>query len=243
MTTSKPSNTFLTKIFKSSGMALFTVFIWELVEEGLENLIAFFLTSACAIFLAKVLSTIAIVISTQGIKTLIKSCLFPFFKKIIYKEGNDKLEKFKKFLGVIGKGFKWIFTNKKSLTGVMGIVVASLSGTGIIDVSTLPVISIKGINFTPFIYYGVLAVATLIGVTGKGFEDPKTYDARKETEKAEKEAKKLVKEAQKQIDTEQKVAKQNEAKEQAKKAKEQAVAEHNKKVEEVKAKLIADAKK
>lgn len=235
MTTSKPFKTFLSKLYKSSGWALFTMFIWELVEEGLENLIALMITSAFAIFIAKVLSTLAIVISTQGIKTLIKSCLFPSIRKIIHKEGNDKLNKVVNF-------FKWIFANKKTLTGIASTAVFTLSGTGVIDVAALPALIIDGFNLTPILYYGALLILSIIGVTGKGFETIKAFFARKQTETAEKEAQKLVKEAQKQITTEQKAAKQAEAKTQAEQAKKAAIDEHNKKVEEVKAKLIAESK-
>lgn len=234
MSTSKPFQTFLSKLYKSSGWALFTVFTWELVEEGLESLIAFVLTNTLALFIAKVLSTVAIVVSTQAIKTGMKKFMFPFIKNLIYKEGNDKLEKVKNF-------FKLVFANKGTIAGVGIAVISVLQGTGTVDPTTFPAITIKGFNITPLLYYVFMGICIILATWFP--ETWEKFTARIETAKAEKEAQKLVKEAQKQITTEQKVAKQNEAKEQAKKAKEQAVAEHNKKVEEVKAKLIADAQK
>ena len=89
--------TLFKKLFKGSGWALFTMFVWELLEEALENLIAYALSSAVAIFVTKALSTLAIITATQGIKVYIKRFLFPFFKRITYKEGNDKMKFIKNY--------------------------------------------------------------------------------------------------------------------------------------------------
>lgn len=86
------------EFFKNSGWALFTsLFIWELFEEGLENLLAFAISSACAFFIFKAISTLGIVLTTQGIKVLIKSFLFPYIKRLTYKEGNDKMKALKNY--------------------------------------------------------------------------------------------------------------------------------------------------
>lgn len=87
----------LKSFFKGSGWALFTMFIWELVEEGLENLIALAISSACAFFILKAISTLGIVLTTQGIKVLIKSCLVPYIKTLTYKEGDDKVKALKNY--------------------------------------------------------------------------------------------------------------------------------------------------
>lgn len=87
----------LKSAFKGSGWALFTMFVWELVEEGLENLIALAISSACAFFILKAISTLGIVLTTQGIKVLIKSCLFPYIRTLTYKEGNDKVKALKNY--------------------------------------------------------------------------------------------------------------------------------------------------
>ena len=150
-------------MFNGSGWALFTLFVWELIEEGLESLIAYTISSVIAMFVVKALSTLAIITATQSIKVLVKNILYPYVKKLIYRKGGDKLEKLKQFIS-------WIFANKKSLIGIVSGATATLSGTGVIDISTFPVLMVGGIDITPFIYYAILLVLTLIGVSGKGFE-------------------------------------------------------------------------
>lgn len=226
----------LKKLFSGSGWALFSVFIWELLEEGLEELIAYTITSTVAIFITKALSTLAVITATQGIKLLLKRTLKPIVKTFTYKEGTDKMTKFKKFLAKIKEGFTWIFSNKKTLSGIASGIALTLTGTGVIDVSSLPEIAIKGFNITPILYYGVLLIVTLIGISGKGFETIKQFAERIAKQKEEKENNKLVKEAKAELKAEQKLANQT----QAQKEKEDA-----KKIAEAKAKqekAIADAK-
>lgn len=88
------------KLFSGSGWSLFTLFVWELIEEGLENLIALAISSVFALFLVKALSTLAIVSATQGTKLLIKKLvllLVPIVKKFTYKEGKDKVKALKNY--------------------------------------------------------------------------------------------------------------------------------------------------
>lgn len=242
----KPKRTLSQRLFSGSGWALFTMFVWELVEEALENLIAYALSSAVALFITKALSTLAIITATQGIKVSLKRFLLPFFREITYKEGKDKMSKVKTF-------FTWIWCNKKTLVGTASMAVMTLSGTQVIDVNGLPALVVGGLNITPVIYYACLAVLALIGVFGKGFESIKAFFERVGLIKAQKAEKAILKEAQKEIDAETKKANQTQAeqdKEQAKKdkkeaeklAKEKADAEHRAKVEEAKAKLIAQSK-
>ena len=150
----------------------------------------------------------------------------------------------------IKKFFTWIFANKKTLIGTLSASVMTLSGTGVIDVSALPDLTIKGFNFTPVIYYGVLVVLALFGVFGKGLEKIEDFFARIKGVKAEKEQNAIVKQAQKEIKAEQKVAnlKQAEqeklqakkyAEEKAKAEKDKADAEYRAKVEKAKAELKA----
>lgn len=89
------------RLLGTSGWSVFTVFVWELVEEGLENLIALAISSAAALFVAKALSTIGIILATQGIKVYIKRCLFPIIKTLTYKEGNDKMKLLKNYWTLI----------------------------------------------------------------------------------------------------------------------------------------------
>lgn len=101
----------LSKLFSGSGWAIFTMFVWELVEEALENLIAYALSSAVALFVTKALSTLAIITATQGIKVFIKRFTLPFFRELTYKEGNDKVEILKKY-------WTKVWGNKFTGTGV-----------------------------------------------------------------------------------------------------------------------------
>jgi hypothetical protein len=62
----------------------------------------------------KVLSTISIVIATQGIKVGIKKFLFPIVKSLTYKEGNDKMSKF-----VTGLKNYWTLVWGNKITGTI----------------------------------------------------------------------------------------------------------------------------
>lgn len=232
------------KLFSGSGWALFTMFVWELVEEALEGLIAYCLSSAVAIFVTKALSTLFIITATQGIKVSIKRFLIPLFKNLTYREGHDKMSKLKSF-------FTWIWCNKKTLIGTASVAVTTLSGTGVIDVNSLPSLNIGGFNITPIIYYGCLAVLALLGVFGVGIEKIEDFFKRVGLIKEQKAEEKIIKEAKKELKAEQKQANQTQAQkekedakriaeEQAKAEKEKADAEHKAKVEEAKAKLIAE---
>lgn len=150
----------------------------------------------------------------------------------------------------IKKFFTWIFANKKTLIGTLSASVMTLSGTGVIDVSALPDLTIKGFNITPVLYYGVLAVLALFGVFGKGLEKIETYFARIKEAKATKEQNAIVKQAEKELKSEEKLANQTQAEHDKQKAKEDAInkakaekekadAEYRAKVEKAKAELKA----
>lgn len=82
-------------LFSGSGWAILTMFSWELVEEGLENIIAYGISSVVGLFVVKALSTFGIIVATQGIKIGIKrlaKILYPFIKNLTYREGNDKVK-------------------------------------------------------------------------------------------------------------------------------------------------------
>ena len=153
----------------------------------------------------------------------------------------------------IKKFFTWIFANKKTLIGTLSASVMTLSGTGVIDITALPDITIKGFNFAPVIYYGVLTVLTLIGMFGKGFEKIDEFFTRIGVIKAEKEQKAIVKQAEKEIKAEEKKANQTQAEHDKQQAKEDAInkakaekekadAEYRAKIEKAKAELKAQAK-
>lgn len=237
----KQAKTFWKKICSGSGWALFIMLIWELVEECLETFVAFVISDIITAFFIKALSTFAI---TQGVKVSIRRFLMPFIKTLTYKEGNDKMSKIKKF-------FTWIWCNKKTLTGTAASAVMTLSGTGVININSLPALNIDGINITPIIYYFLLAVLALVGVTGKGFENIKTFFERVGLIKAEKEQKAILKEAKKELAAEEVKANQTQAEQEqveakanaeakAKAEQEQVEAEHRAKIEAAKAQIIAE---
>ena len=242
MKTQSRGKSLLKKLVSGSGWALFTMFVWELVEEGLESLIAYILSSAVAIFLAKALSTLAIITATQGIKVLIKKTLFPFIRELTYKEGNDKMEKIKQF-------FSWLNANKCTIGGIAIGAVTAISGAGVIDVTSLPELIVGSVNIAPILYYGILGI--LIILVSFFPETVEKFKERIKQLKAEAEEKAIEKEALKEIAEEEKLVNQTQAEAekaqakadaqaQAKEAKAQAEAEHRAKVEEVKAKILAE---
>lgn len=207
----------------------------ELVEEILEDVIAY----EISFLFLKGVSTFLTVAVSYSAKILIKKIV----KKITYKEGNDKVSKVKSF-------FKLLFANKKSIVATIGVALSTLTGTGIVDIEVLPTIMVGSVDVAPFLYYGVLAVLIIIGVSGKGWESIKQFFTRKAEEKVAKEAKAIEKEAKKEIAQEKKLANQTQAEQEKAKAKaeaeatakaekEKAEAEHRAKVEEVKKKLLA----
>lgn len=233
----------LKKLFSSGLWVFLTGFSWELVEEMLESVIAETLTNIIAEYIVKALLTFTVISTTILIKNLIKKILRPIIKTLTYREGNDKVSKFKEF-------FQWIFANKKSLLGIVGSSVATLSGTGIIDIAGLPALLISGFNITPILYYGILLVLSILGISGKGFETIKGFFDRIKLETAEKEQKAIEKEAKKELVKEQKLANQTqaqqekakakkEAEEKAKAEKEKADAEYRAKVEKAKLEIKA----
>lgn len=150
--------------------------------------------------------------------------------------------------------FTWIYANKKTLLGIVSSALMTISGAGVIDVASLDFLMVGGVNLTPYLYYAILAVCAIIGVTGKGFENIKDFFARKAVEKANKEAKAIEKEAKKELANEKKKANQTQAEQEKAKAKEdaenekklakeKAEAEHRAKVEEAKAALLANEQK
>jgi hypothetical protein len=228
------------KLFSGGGWTLFTVFIWEMMEELLEEAIAFGITS----FITKALSTLVVIGITQITKRAIIRICKPIVKTFTYKEGKDKMGKVKTF-------FTCVWSNKKTLLGLTSGAVMTLSGAEVIDVNALPELPVGGFNITPILYYGVLLVLAIFGMCGKGFESIKTHAERIAGEKAEKQEKAIIKEAKAQLKAEEKLANQTqaqkeketakkEAEDKAKAEKEKADAEHKALVEQAKAKILAE---
>lgn len=108
------------KIIATGWWSVLTMFAWELVEEALENLIAYGISSVVALFITKALSTLAIITATQGLKIGVKRLarfMQPYIKTLIYKEGNDKMNLVKTY-------FTKAWGNK--ITGLFSGVTASL---------------------------------------------------------------------------------------------------------------------
>ena len=98
-------------LFSGGSWALFTMFVWELLEEAFESLLAYALSSAVAIFVTKVLSTLAIITATQGLKVIIKRFLYPLIKNFI-KERNIKMKWLKNV-------FKFLWANKITICSMI----------------------------------------------------------------------------------------------------------------------------
>ena len=145
--------------------------------------------------------------------------------------------------------FIWLWCNKKTLTGTASSAVMTLSGTGVIDISALPVLNIDGLNVTPIIYYGCLAILSIVGMFGKGLENIKEFFERVGLLKEKKTENAILKEAGKELKKEQKLANQTQAEQEKAKLKaeqdarikaenEKLEAEKKAKIEEAKQRLI-----
>lgn len=180
----------------------------ELVEEGLEELIAWNISE----LISKAISAVLVVGITQTIKLLIKRIV----KRITYKEGNDKVEKLKKF-------FSWIWANKCTIGGIATGAVTVISGAGVIDVSAFPELLVGSVNLTPYLYYGLLGI--LIIICSFFPETVEKFKARILEAKQAKEDAQIEKQAVKEIKQAEKTANQTQAQAEAKAKKEEAKAQ------------------
>ena len=194
--------------------SFFTYLAIELVEELLEEAIAFGITW----IISKAISTLVVIFITQGGKAIIKFAV----KRITYKEGNDKMKAFQK----IGQ---WLKGNYKPLLGTASAAVTALGGTGVIDVMSLPALDIAGFNLTPILFYVVFGVLSLLGISQKGWRTIATYveDAAVEADVNHKKrvqtiAKKRVKAEEKEAKLSQAAQEKKTAREEAEKAKQEA---------------------
>lgn len=214
--------------------SFFTYFAIELVENILEELI---ITEVSGLII-KFVSTFLFVSFSTGAKMAFKAVI----KRITYKEGNDKVTKLKQF-------FSWLNRNKCTFGGIAVAALIGVTGTGIVDIDTLPALMLWGHNVTPFIYWGLVGVLTIL--VSWYYETKKQYEQRVADRKADKENAAIQKEAKKQIANDEKLANQTQAEQEKAKAKaeldakikaekERLDAEHKAKVEAAKLALLKE---
>lgn len=215
--------------------SFFTYLAIELVEELLEEAIAFGITW----IISKAISTLVVIFLTQGGKAMIKFAV----KRITYKEGNDKMK-------FITKALTWIKGNYLPILGTASAAVTTLAGTGVIDVMALPALAIAGFNITPVLYYAIFGVLSILGISKPGWQKIATYlenldikKAVKEDTLAEKTAKKRVKAEAKEAKLSQAAQEKKTAKEAAEKAKQEAKKQADDAFEAKVAAKMADIKK
>ena len=204
------------KWWVNGGWTALTVFIWEILEEFLENFIAFGIS---AIF-----STAFLLLVTQGIKLTIKKCvkfLVPIVKRYTYKEGNDKVKFLKNY---------WTKVWGNKITGASaGIGFAGLSYFQ----TYIPVAThCWWIALIVFVVFFNLAVF-FGGETLAQIQDRLAQATLKKEEQA------IVKEAQKRLKQIEKKATQTETEKLKNDAKEKAKAEKEAKVQQVIAEIQA----
>lgn len=215
--------------------SFFTYFAIELVEEFLEDLIVFEISN----LILKFLSTFVVVSLSTGTKMTIKALV----KQVTYKEGYDKVDKIKLF-------FSWLNANKCTIGSIVLAPLMVLSGSGVIDVASLPELTIGSFNVTPLLYYTVLGIGFVVCAFFP--EKIEEYKKRIEEANAKKEQASIEKEAKKELKAEEKLANQTQAEQEKAKAKEELnakikaekerlEAERKARVEEAKAKLKAEA--
>ena len=168
----------LKQFFKGFALLL----TYELIEELIEEAIAQTITTV----IATAVSFIAVIICTQISKAFAKSIaralgilLKPIVKKLTYKVGNDKIIKIKRFIDMCkekiknNKFLQFLKRNPKSIVGVLAGVVASLAGGAL----TTGGLYVGGVELPLWakivigcVVFAVLALLTILGVTGAGFE-------------------------------------------------------------------------
>lgn len=168
---------------------------YEIIEELIEELIAYTITTV----IAKALSFLLVVILTQSVKITAKSlakgltiALKPTIKKFTYKAGNDKIIKIMRLIDMCkekvknNKFLQFLKRNPKSILGIIGGMIASLSG-GALTTGTMHVCGVQ-LPLWAMILIGAVACIGLfifiaLGVKGAGFENSTKELLRKTAEK------------------------------------------------------------
>lgn len=207
-------------IFQGSGLTFIVVFVMEMIEEGLENLIA--------LGISTLFSTVLLVVFTQatklGLKKLIKWTM-PYFKTLIYREGDDKMKLLKKY---------WTLVWGNKITGTS----VGLGFAGISFFQTL-------IPFAHHCYWFALIVFVVFYNLGIFFGGETLNQIQERLAQAllTKEQNSVVKEAKKRIAQEKKEATQSEAERQKADALAKAKAERDAKVREAMMQIKAEQSK
>ena len=205
------------EMFQGSGLTFVVVFAMEMLEEGLENLIA--------LGISTLFSTVLLVCLTQlskiGLKKLIKF-MMPFVKKLIYKEGDDKVKALKNY---------WTKVWGNKITGTsIGIGFAGLS-----YFQTL-------IPFAHHCFWIALIVFVIFFNLGIFFGGETLNQIQERLANAilQKEDKEILKEAKKKLALLEKQATQSEAEKQKADAEAKAKAERDAKINQAMIKLRAE---
>ena len=205
------------EMFQGSGLTFVVVFAMEMLEEGLENLIA--------LGISTLFSTVLLVCLTQlskiGLKKLIKF-MMPFVKKLIYKEGDDKVKALKNY---------WTKVWGNKITGTsIGLGFAGLS-----YFQTL-------IPFAHHCFWIALIVFVIFFNLGIFFGGETLNQIQERLANAilQKEDKEILKEAKKKLALLEKQATQSEAEKQKADAEAKAKAERDAKINQAMIKLRAE---
>lgn len=199
-----------------------TLFLYELLEEGLEELITLGITTVAAkamSFFVLVLLVNTTKITAKGLAKGLMVVLKPVVKKFVYKEGNDKLKKLQSIIRRIFKmdekeiveagekkaTFKELFhkltsflkRNKKTNTATfVNLITSAVSGAATVASFLYGKVSIPEWSIYLIGCIVVVIVFTLqeLGIVGKGMETQEEYDERKQKEADKKAAAKAEEE-------------------------------------------------
>lgn len=212
------------RFFNGSLFTFISLIFWELLEEVLEESLAFGITRIVSF----AISSVFVISLTQATKIVIKSLV----KNLTYREGKDKMNWLK-------KTGQFLNSNKFSLLATLSTVIGVLSGTGVVDYNSLPAINVGAFNISPVIYWLIIGALSVLGISKQGWETIKGYTDRIAKERELKEQKAIEKEAEAKLKAETLVVDEKaEAKAQAEA---EAKAEHDRKVQEAYEKLKAQA--
>lgn len=133
---------------------------YELIEEFLEEAIAWTITTVAA----KAISFLLVVFATQTIKVTAKSIfivLKPVVKRLIYKEGNDKMNALKALL-------KNLKANWKNYLGIVSAVATAVIPFVQQFMDFGLNIRVFGYNIVPFVLIILTSLVAVIGVLVDG---------------------------------------------------------------------------